>query len=173
MEIKSLKSALAELKDPRRTEGEHILHKMEDIMCMLLCSGEDFTDIDTFRRVLERIDEEKSNEITAVPELLDILNVAGNIVTADAMSCQKRIVQTIQDSQADYVIGLKGNQPTLLEEVSLYFQECSQELPSLVTRDKDHGRKAGIPSADGPVLASRAQRMGRTKGGWLCVLNCY
>jgi len=41
-------------------------------------------------------------------------------MTADAMmSCQKRIVQTIQDSQADYVIGLKGNQPTLLEEVSL------------------------------------------------------
>lgn len=45
---------------------------------------------------------EKSNEITASPDLLDTLNVAGGIVTADAMSCQKRIVQKNQDSQADY-----------------------------------------------------------------------
>lgn len=45
---------------------------------------------------------EKSNEITAAPDLLDTLNVAGNIVTVDTMSCQKRIVQKNQDSQADY-----------------------------------------------------------------------
>ena len=88
----------------------------------------------------ELVTEEKSNEITAVPELLDSLNVAWSIVTADAMSCQKSIVQKIQDSRADYVIGLKGNQPALLEVVSLYFQDFGKELPSIVTRDKDHGR---------------------------------
>lgn len=88
----------------------------------------------------ELVTEEKSNEIMAVPELLNTLNVAGSIVAADAMSFQKCIVQKIQDSQVDYVIALKGNQPALLKEGSLYFQEFSQELPSLFTRDKDHGR---------------------------------
>ena len=88
----------------------------------------------------ELVTEEKSNEITAVPELLDSLNVEGSIVTADAMSCQKTIVQKIQDGKADYVIGLKGNQPSLLENISLYFQDFSKDLPCLVTRDKDHGR---------------------------------
>ncbi len=88
----------------------------------------------------ELVTEEKSNEVTAVPDLLDALNVAGSIVTADATSCQKSIVPKIQDSQANYVIGLKGNQPALLEDISLYFQEFSRELPGLVTRDKDHGR---------------------------------
>ena len=56
------------------------------------------------------------------------------------MSCRKNIVQRIQDNEADYVIGLKGNQPTLLEEVSLYFQDFEKDLPSLVARDKGHGR---------------------------------
>lgn len=55
----------------------------------------------------ELVTEEKSNEVTAVPDLLDTLNVAGSIVTADTMSCQKSIVPKIQDSQANYVIGLK------------------------------------------------------------------
>ena len=173
MEIESLKTALGRMEDPRRTVGGHILHKLEDIiiigLCSMLCNGEDFTDMeafgelreewlrtflelphgipssDTFRRVFERIKaealakcqydwlgchwekgtvvaidgkticgskskshrayhvvsafvaenqlvlgelvtEEKSNEITAVPELLDSLDVTGSIVTADAMS---------------------------------------------------------------------------------------
>ena len=96
----------------------------------------------------ELVTEEKSNEVTA--DLLDALNVAGSIVTADAMSCQKRIVQKIQDSQANYVIGLKRNQPALLEDVSLYSQEFSWELPCLVTRDKGRGRieKWEIPTVD-------------------------
>ena len=88
----------------------------------------------------ELVTEEKSNEITGVPELLDSLNVAGSIVTADAMSCQKAIVKKIRDGKADYVMGLKGNQPALLEDVSLYFRDFSKELSCLVTRDKDHGR---------------------------------
>ena len=88
----------------------------------------------------ELVTEEKSNEITAVPELLASLNIEGSVVTADAMSCQKKIVEQIQEGGADYVIGLKGNQSALVENVSLYFESFSDELPKLTTRLKDHGR---------------------------------
>lgn len=225
--MRDLKTALERIEDPRRTNGGHILHKLEDIiiigLCTVVCGGEDFPDMeefgkereewlrqfltlpngipdsDTFRRVFERIDpkalseclydwlgchrkegsviavdgktirgskgeshkayhvvsafavenqlvlgemvtDEKSNEITAVPELLDSLNIENSIITADAMSAQKAIVKKIRDGGADYVIGLKGNQPALLENVSLYFQHFSEELPCFVTRTKDHGR---------------------------------
>lgn len=57
--------------------------------------------------------EEKSNEITAVPELLNLLDLDNTIVTADAMSCQKSITEKIILKNADYVIGLKGNQRSL------------------------------------------------------------
>lgn len=140
MEAERLQRALEGLEDPRRTSGGHILHKLEDIIIIglrsLLCNGEGFMDM-----VLgELVTQENSNEIAAVPELLDSLNIAGSIVTADAMSSQKNIVQKIRDNEAAYVIGLKGNQPALLEDVSLYFQDFSKGLPSLATRDKDHGR---------------------------------
>ena len=88
----------------------------------------------------ELVTEEKSNEITAVPELLDSLNIENSIVTADAMSCQKEIVKKIQEGKADYVIGLKGNQSALLENTSLYFEHYAKEMPCKITRDKDHGR---------------------------------
>ncbi len=88
----------------------------------------------------ELVTEEKSNEITAVPELLDSLNIENSIVTADAMSCQKEIVRKIQEGKADYVIGLKGNQSTLLENTALYFEHFAKDLPCKVTKEKDHGR---------------------------------
>jgi len=84
--------------------------------------------------------EEKPNEITVVPELLDSLNISGSIVTADAMICQKKIVKKVQENEADYVIVLKENQPGLLENISLYFGRFSDELPVLITREKEHGR---------------------------------
>ena len=56
------------------------------------------------------------------------------------MSCQKEIVKKIQEGKADYVIGLKGNQPALLENAALYFEHYAQELPCKTTREKDHGR---------------------------------
>lgn len=90
--------------------------------------------------------DEKSNEITAVPELMKMLDLEGCIVTADAMSCQKAITRQAAIQKADYVIGLKENQPTLHEETVKYFQEASQE-PSLyreitaeTTLSKGHGR---------------------------------
>lgn len=84
--------------------------------------------------------DEKSNEITAVPELLDMLDVEGAIVTADAMSCQTKIVSKIVEKGADYVIGLKGNQSTLLEDVRLYFDDYINEFDSSETFEKGHGR---------------------------------
>lgn len=63
----------------------------------------------------EIVTDEKSNEITAVPELLESLNIEDSIVTADAMSCQKEIIRKIQERKADYVISLKGNHPALLK----------------------------------------------------------
>lgn len=90
--------------------------------------------------------EEKSNEITAVPQLLDILDVSGCIVTADAMSCQKETVKKISEKKADYVLSLKENQPTLYHEVEEYFTAALEnprqypEVTSIKTADSGHGR---------------------------------
>src|SRR5215217_1189551 len=64
--------------------------------------------------------EEKSNEIKAVPELLRVLELAGCIVTIDAMGCQKKIAREIIEADADYVLALKGNQETVHEEVKSF-----------------------------------------------------
>ena len=66
---------------------------------------------------------EKSNEITAIPKLLERLNVKGHIVTIDAMGTQTEIAKQIKGKQADYVLGLKGNQGTLHKEVKAYFED--------------------------------------------------
>lgn len=227
MKMNRLKEAVSRVEDPRRIDRGHILHKLEDIiiigLCTFVCNGSDFADMedfgrereewlrtflelphgipdkDTFRRIFERLDpralseclydwlantrkdgcviavdgktirgsqghghrayhvvsafvsenqitlgevvtEEKSNEITAVPELLNTLDIKNSTITADAMSCQKEIVETIVQKKADYVIALKRNQPQLFENVSLYFDSFSRELPTLVTQEKGHGR---------------------------------
>lgn len=90
--------------------------------------------------------EEKSNEISAIPELLRVLALQGCIVTIDAMGCQKAIAEKIVDKGAEYVLGLKGNQGSLHDDVSLYFQDCLssgfQGVPYdyCETIDGDHGR---------------------------------
>lgn len=70
----------------------------------------------------KRVDE-KTNEIKAIPDLLDDLNIKGTIITTDAMGTQTAIVKKIRQRQADYVLALKGNQGNLLEDVRLYFSE--------------------------------------------------
>jgi predicted transposase YbfD/YdcC len=90
--------------------------------------------------------KEKSNEITAIPKLLEILDLSGCIVTIDAMGCQKEIAQTIIDKNADYVLALKGNQGTLHENVQLFFQDHIERnfrdgnVETHKTVDVDHGR---------------------------------
>lgn len=66
--------------------------------------------------------DKKSNEITALPKLLDILDVSGCTVTIDAMGCQKDIATKIRDNNADYVLALKANQGDLHQDVELFFQ---------------------------------------------------
>lgn len=97
--------------------------------------------------VLEQIiTDEKSNEITAVPELIDMLDVSGCIVTADAMNCQKQTVQKITEGNADYVLGLKDNHPNFKQDTADYFFSALQ-APDLYppvyrtkTTEKGHGR---------------------------------
>lgn len=88
---------------------------------------------------------DKSNEITAIPKLLELLELQGAVVTLDAMGCQRAIAEQIVAQGADYVLGLKGNQGTLHEDVALLFDEqqgglagCQATLHQ--TCDKDHGR---------------------------------
>jgi len=83
--------------------------------------------------------DEKSNEITAIPKLLDMVNVSGSTVTIDAMGCQTDIAKKIIKNEADYCLGLKGNQSNLHEDVKLYFENLPAEQKT-VTNEKDHGR---------------------------------
>ena len=88
---------------------------------------------------------EKTNEITAIPDLLDTLaqagQLAGAVVTIDAMGCQVDIAQKIIDHRADYVLGLKGNQPTLQADVLDYFRTApADEIVSTTNVEKGHGR---------------------------------
>ena len=100
---------------------------------------------------------DKSNEITALPELLRVLELAGCIVTVDAMGCQKKVAKEIIDADADYVLALKGNHETVHEEVKTFLDETVAEpaqprpggaklskaaatLAVLETIEKDHGR---------------------------------
>jgi len=69
---------------------------------------------------------EKANEITEVPKLLDLFDIKGDVVTADAMSCQKDIAAKIMLKGADYILSLKGNQSTMENEVKAYFDDLPQ-----------------------------------------------
>jgi predicted transposase YbfD/YdcC len=90
--------------------------------------------------------DDKSTEIKAIPELLELLNVSGCIVTIDAMGCQKQIVRKIRDQHADYVLCLKENQGNLLQDVQDWFAHADQVGFKQMTHDyhetinKGHGR---------------------------------
>ncbi len=90
--------------------------------------------------------DEKSNEIIAIPKLLNMLKIEGAIVTIDAMGCQREIAQKIIDKEADYVLALKGNQGTLREDVELFAAEQKDknfkdtEISRHETVGGDHGR---------------------------------
>ena len=69
---------------------------------------------------------EKTNKITAIPELLDLVDIKGQIVTLDAEGCQKKIAEKIVIKKADYVLALKDNQPELHKNVRMYFDSRSE-----------------------------------------------
>ena len=85
---------------------------------------------------------DKSNEITAIPLLLDLFDVKGHIVTIDAMGCQYAIANKIVDKGGDYIFSLKGNQGSLSEDVELFLntQVTKNACLTLTDYDKGHGR---------------------------------
>ncbi len=108
--------------------------------------------------------DEKSNEITAVPALLRLLDIEGRLVTADAMSCQKDIAITCIDQGADYLFAVKNNQPTLKFEIDTHL---SGRLPKCykkpvidfyqteeVSRDRYEVRRCWVSSADKVIARS-------------------
>jgi predicted transposase YbfD/YdcC len=126
--------------------------------------------------------DEKSNEITAIPQLLALLDIEGDTVTIDAMGCQKEIAKTIVDKGADYVLAVKDNQPNLHKAIHEAFIQFADDdytevsLRRIKTIDRDHGRTetreyfiadvpADLPGADewvdlqsiGMVLRTRVE----------------
>ena len=91
--------------------------------------------------------DEKTNEITAIPELVKLLDVSECVVSIDAMGCQKKIADAIREKDADYLLAVKGNQPTLNEGICEYMSsiEAGQEPEAIVDHwdsgyEKNHGR---------------------------------
>jgi predicted transposase YbfD/YdcC len=123
---------------------------------------------------------DKSNEITALPELLRVLELSGCIVTVDAMGCQKKIAKEIMEADADYVLALKGNHETVHAEVKTFLDDALSEttqprpvgaklspaaanLAVLETVEKDHGRietRRYYQSAELDWFADRSQWAG-------------
>ena len=89
--------------------------------------------------------DEKSNEITAIPELLNLLKLKNSIITIDAMGCQKEIAKEIAKKNCDYVLALKENQPAMCNEVKDYFaiedKDFQDTLLRFETLDIGHGRE--------------------------------
>ncbi|MDQ2741327.1 MAG: ISAs1 family transposase [Chloroflexota bacterium] len=83
----------------------------------------------------------KSNEITAVPKLLELLSLKGRIVTADALNCQRAIAAKVVDQGGDYVLALKGNQGRLHDDVRTFLDDPGRAAETAhTTVDGDHGR---------------------------------
>lgn len=120
---------------------------------------------------------EKSNEIPAIPQLLELLDVQGALVTLDAMGCQKEIAAKIVARGGDYVLTVKDNQPTLLAEIQACFAQgldndfAGMQHDSYETKNKGHGREEERIYhiiTDPPNMPSRSEWTG------LCVIGmCY
>ena len=105
--------------------------------------------------------EEKSNEIKAGPKLLDTVDISGTLVTADAMSCQKEIVSAIREHGADYLIGLKANQKSLLWDAEDNLAKLAPDDRYLPPITLEHGR-----IEDWKCLVYRNLEGIRTAGEW-------
>jgi predicted transposase YbfD/YdcC len=90
--------------------------------------------------------DEKSNEITAIPELLKVLDIAGALVTIDAMGCQTKIAEQVRESGADYLLAVKENQPTLYGDIHQFATDAlAREYQGIAhsfweNQERSHGR---------------------------------
>src|SRR3954447_5023860 len=110
----------------------------------------------------------KSNEVTAIPQLIELLDLKGGVVTVDAAGCQKEIAAQIVAKEADYVLALKANQPTLYDQVSDYFlDQLEKEGPDRKRRphrevEEGHGRSETRETFVAPAAKGMA-----ASGAWL------
>jgi predicted transposase YbfD/YdcC len=117
--------------------------------------------------------QDKSNQITAIPALLELLDIKGCIVTLDAMGTQKSIAAQIQQAQADYILSLKANHPTLFQQVDTWFQ-ASRAADTFTLRTQNRSRSS---SPRNPLLLGAPARpitsliSGRDMGG--TANNCH
>jgi predicted transposase YbfD/YdcC len=110
----------------------------------------------------------KSNEITAMPQLLELLDLRQKIVTIDAMGCQKEIAKIVVGQEGDYVLAVKDNQPTLHAETQAAFAATASTLPKhrvVTTTESDHGRDESrtvrvLPAAPHLTQATREAWVG-------------
>ena len=121
---------------------------------------------------------EKSNEITAIPNLLDLLEIAGALVSIDAMGCQRDIAGKIRDRKADYILAVKQNQPTLYQRVGAAIAEAlegdAEALDEHETVEKGHGRRetqelavvAAPEEVDPEGARTLAPWESRSRSGW-------
>ena len=84
--------------------------------------------------------DEKSNEITALPQLLEVLSLTGMVVTADAMHCQRQVAQQVIEQSGDYVLALKGNQGSLHDDVRTFLEDPATPVAEAIMVNKGHGR---------------------------------
>src|SRR5262245_41778759 len=116
--------------------------------------------------------EAKSNEITAMPQLLEVLDLREKIVTTDAMGCQKEIAQTIVEGGGDYILAVKDNQPTLHAEMQAAFAREVAPKPASVrgysTTETGHGR---FEHRTVRVLPARGTLSAAQCAAWLGVLT--
>ena len=89
--------------------------------------------------------ETKSNEIRAIPCLLDVLDIAGCLITIDAIGCQKKIAKKIINSKADYCLAVKNNHPRLYKQIESFFSDANRSIignvKQTVQKNKGHGRQ--------------------------------
>ena len=144
--VKWVKSLQKELKDIVAIDGKCLRHSFDNqegksaiyMVSAFACAN---------RLVLgqEKV-RDKSNEITAIPNLLKLLDITGCIVSIDAMGCQREIASQILLKEADYVLSLKGNQGNLHKDIRLFFEEQfskekqDHKIDYHKKTDGDHGR---------------------------------
>lgn len=132
------------VEDPR---DDNIRHKLLDMIfiaiCAIICGADNWVEVEIFG---QRKVDEKSNEITAIPKLLELLDIRGCIVTIDAIGTQTKIAKQIIEKGGDYLLAVKENQERLYQDlVGLfsYDQECNfQDAPYQFAKtvNKNHGR---------------------------------
>lgn len=111
--------------------------------------------------------DEKSNEITAVPMLLELLNLRGAVVTLDAMSCQRKTVAAIRDNDADYLITVKKNQQKLHDQIQQVFIEFGEDnFSSNRCRSHTTKKKTGGRVHETTVSVAAAPRELKQSGHW-------